>query len=118
MYGGDGDDVLTGGGGGNDAYYGGDGNDLFSFGDTGSDIFDGGAGNDTLAIFGGDLSHSTITGIETLSIGNGTYFLATAAEINSFTTVSLGGGGGAGFALGLTAAGSIGSNFSTVNGAA
>ncbi|WP_338688883.1 calcium-binding protein [Bradyrhizobium sp. 26S5] len=116
MCGGDGDDVLTGGGGGNDAYYGGDGNDLFSFGDTGSDIFDGGAGNDTLAIFGGDLSHSTITGIETLSIGNGTYFLATAAEINSFTTVSLGGGGGAGFALGLTAAGSIGSNFSTVNG--
>ncbi|WP_338824485.1 hypothetical protein [Bradyrhizobium septentrionale] len=115
---GSGSDTLDGGDGNDDMegqgshgfYYGGAGDDLIYPGSLGFDTIDGGAGNDTLYPDSPntDLSHDTITGVETLQL----YlisFSATAAQINSFTTV--GGGDYNAWTLTLTTPGSIGSNF-------
>ncbi|WP_338831854.1 calcium-binding protein [Bradyrhizobium sp. 27S5] len=107
--GGDGNDILNGQGS-HGAYYGGAGDDTIDPGSLGFDTIDGGSGNDFFYLTSPntDLSHSTITGVETLQL----YlisFSATAAQINSFTTV--GGGDYNAWTLTLTTPGSIGSNF-------
>ncbi|QIG91431.1 calcium-binding protein [Bradyrhizobium sp. 6(2017)] len=107
--GGEGNDNIAGDGS-HEVYYGGAGDDIIDPGSLGFDTIDGGSGNDSFYLTSPntDLSHSTITGVETLQL----YlisFTATAAQINSFTTV--GGGDYNAWTLTLATPGSIGSNF-------
>ena len=83
--GGAGNDVLTGGGGGNtfdlskggiDTVHGGNGSDTFIFAGTftDADTVDAGAGNDSLSISGGYTGTlSSVTSIEALALGSGIY---------------------------------------------
>ncbi|MBV9992689.1 MAG: hypothetical protein JOZ72_15525 [Alphaproteobacteria bacterium] len=93
VYGGAGDDTLTGGAradlfhlehGGNDTVHGGAGNDVFYFGGAydASDKVDGGTGSDTLNLAGDyhtglTLGAAALTGIETLAFGTGNFVIAT-----------------------------------------
>ncbi|MDI1284632.1 MAG: calcium-binding protein, partial [Reyranella sp.] len=108
LSGGDGDDSLDGGAGA-DSLSGGNGNDSL-YGDGNDVLFDGGADTDSLTA-AGDISGTTVTGVETLRASSGVNL--TAAQLNAFSTVtaSL---GYAQMILGLTTAGSVGANIDSL----